>query len=131
MLWVLARQAHLAVPLASALATEAAIISNFLLNDGWTFRAARRHRPLAQRLLRFNGVALGGMAITAGALAALIRYSHLHLLLANLLAVGAATAWNYLVNSYWTWNERVPGGECRVASGGRHTTHDTRHEVAA
>jgi putative flippase GtrA len=102
-LWALARGVHLPVPLASALATETAILSNFALNDRWTFRAARQH-PLPMRLLRFNGVSLGGLAITTLLLTLLTSYGGLHLLLANLLAIGGAMAWNYLVNSRWTWN---------------------------
>jgi len=101
-LWVLVRELDLAVALGSVIATEAAILCNFMLNDSWTFRGARQ-RSLGGRLLRFNGVALGGMAITAGMLTALTSYTHLHLLIANLLAVGAATVWNYVVNSRWTW----------------------------
>src|SRR5688500_11570446 len=86
LLWTLARGAQLPVPLASVLATEAAILSNFLLNDRWTFRAvARRHPPLI-RLARFNGVSLGGMAITVALLTLLSSYAGLHLLLANMLA---------------------------------------------
>ena len=104
-LWVLVRELHLAVTLGSVLATEVAILSNFLLNDRWTFRGARE-RSFMQRLVRFNGVALGGMAITASILTALASYTHLHLLIANLLAVGAATGWNYLVNSRWTWRSQ-------------------------
>ena len=107
-LWVLVRELHLAVTLGSVLATEVAILSNFLLNDRWTFRGARE-RTFAQRLLRFNGVALGGMAITAGILTALASYTHLHLLIANVLAVGAATGWNYVVNSRWTWRQQGTG----------------------
>jgi dolichol-phosphate mannosyltransferase len=103
-LWVLVRDSGLPVLLASALATEAAILSNFLLNDRWTFRTAAHEGRLVQRLLRFNGVALGGMAITTAVLAAMTVYGHLPLLLANLLAVGAAMAWNYVVNSRWTWS---------------------------
>src|SRR5437764_11858159 len=105
-LWALVRELHLAVLLGSLLATEAAILSNFLLNDRWTFRDMRE-RSFTQRLLRFNGVALGGMAITAGILTALAGYTHLHLLVANLLAVGAATGWNYVVNSRWTWRQGI------------------------
>ncbi len=105
-LWVLVRELHVAVMLGSMLATEAAILSNFLLNDYWTFRGASE-RPLMQRLLRFNGVALGGMAITAAILTALASYTHLHLLIANVLAVGAATGWNYVVNSRWTWRQET------------------------
>src|SRR6476620_7297924 len=102
-LWTLVRELHLPVTLGSVLATEVAILSNFLLNDRWTFRGARE-RSFRQRLMRFNGVALGGMAITAGILTALASYTHLHLLFANVLAVGAATGWNYVVNSRWTWS---------------------------
>jgi putative flippase GtrA len=102
-LWALVRGLRVPVLLGSAIATETAILSNFLLNDRWTFGGARE-RSLVQRLLRFNGVALGGLAITAGVLAALASYTRLHLLLANLLAIGGATAWNYVVNSRWTWS---------------------------
>jgi dolichol-phosphate mannosyltransferase len=106
-LWVLVRQLHLAVMLGSVLATEAAILSNFLLNDRWTFRTAAHQGRFVQRLLRFNGVALGGMAITTAVLAALIAHGHLPLLFANLLAVGAAMGWNYVVNSRWTWGQGI------------------------
>jgi dolichol-phosphate mannosyltransferase len=102
-LWVLARSAHLPVPLASMLATEIAILSNFALNDRWTFRAARQY-PVLTRLLRFNGVSLGGLAITTLLVTLLTGYAELHLLLANLLAIGGATIWNYTVNSRWTWS---------------------------
>ncbi len=109
-LWTLVRELHLAVLLGSVLATEAAILSNFLLNDRWTFRGVSE-RSFTQRLLRFNGVALGGMAITAGILTALASYTHLHLLIANVLAVGAATGWNYVVNSRWTWRQGIGNRE--------------------
>jgi dolichol-phosphate mannosyltransferase len=114
-LWALVRELHLAVLLGSVLATEAAILSNFLLNDRWTFRGVSE-RSFTQRLLRFNGVALGGMAITAGILTALASYTHLHLLIANVLAVGAATGWNYVVNSRWTWNSRQAAGGRRQSA---------------
>jgi putative flippase GtrA len=103
-LWALARGMQLPVPLASALATETAILSNFALNDRWTFRAARQH-PLLMRLLRFNGVSLGGLAITMLLVTLLTGYGDLHLLPANLLAIGGAMAWNYIVNSRWTWRD--------------------------
>ena len=106
-LWGLVWGLGLPVLLASALATEVAILSNFLLNDCWTFRTAAHQGNLVRRLLRFNGVALGGMAITTAVLVALTAHGHLPLLFANLLAVGAAMAWNYVVNSRWTWAQRT------------------------
>jgi dolichol-phosphate mannosyltransferase len=102
-LWMLIKEIGLPVLPGSMLATEAAIISNFLLNDRWTFRHVPRSHAAFQRFLRFNGVAFGGMLITAFTLTALTVYAHLHLLLGNVLAVGAAMAWNYMLNSWWTW----------------------------
>lgn len=106
--------------IASVLATEVAILWNFALNDRWTFRAERHHRPLLQRLLRFNGVALGGMGITVLLLTFLTTVWSLPLLVANLLAISVATMWNYLVNSWWTW--RAPRSS---ASGGAVLQRDT------
>lgn len=104
-LWALALVLGLPAMLASLLATEAAILSNFLLNDRWTFAAGGYRHGLSKRLLRYHGVAAGGMAISLGVLAALTSHSLLPLLLANLLAIGAATAWNYLVGSSWAWQQ--------------------------
>jgi dolichol-phosphate mannosyltransferase len=101
-LLALTRGAGLAEWQASPLATEAAIVGNFLLNDAWTFRDARGGAT-ATRLLRYNGVALGGMAITVAVLCLLTRVFGADLLPANLAAVACATAWNYIVNSRWTW----------------------------
>ena len=106
LLWALVRGLAIAIPLASMLATEVAIISNFALNDRWTFGRVQTAAPRWQRFLRFNGVALGGMLITATLLTLLTSYAHLPLLLANLLAVGGAMAWNYVLNSRWTWRSQ-------------------------
>ena len=127
-LWVLVRELHLAVLFGSVLATEAAILSNFLLNDRWTFRGVSE-RSFRQRLLRFNGVALGGMAITAGILTALASYTHLHLLIANVLAVGAATGWNYVVNSRWTWKQGIGDRGQGIANGAQPTLIDASSSV--
>ena len=106
-LMALTRWAGLAEWQASPLASEAAIIGNFLLNDAWTFRDARAGSGLG-RLLRYNGVALGGMAVTVVALSLLTRLLGVDLLPANLAAVACATAWNYCANSRWTWGAARP-----------------------
>jgi dolichol-phosphate mannosyltransferase len=110
-LWLLVAGARLAVPLASVVATEVAIVSNFLLNDRWTFRAGEQH-GFWGRLLRFNGVALGGMLLTAVLLTGLTHYAGVPLLIANVLAVGGAMAWNYVINTRWTW----PAADPRAAA---------------
>lgn len=103
LLWLLVNHARLGLLTASVIATEAAIVNNFLLNDRWTFASAGRDEPRWRRLLRFNGVALGGMLITVVTLSAIVALLPVGLVLANLAAVGAGTVWNYVINSRWTW----------------------------
>lgn len=88
---------------AAALATEAAILSNFLFNDRWTFRDARPDLAWPRRLAQYNSISLGGLLITLVVLAALSHLLGLYYLVANLFAIGAATIWNYTINLRFTW----------------------------
>ncbi|MGH8950446.1 MAG: glycosyltransferase [Acidimicrobiia bacterium] len=88
---------------ASPLAVETAIVSNFLGNDRWTF-ADRSKRPL--RFLTFNLVSIGGLVVNTLVLNALVATTGLHYLLANLAGIGAALAWNFSANARWTWRSR-------------------------
>ena len=61
-LYLLADLLALHLNLASALAIEFSILSNFVLNERWTFTADQRRGTLAARLARFHGVtAVGGL----------------------------------------------------------------------
>lgn len=106
-LWLLV---HNSLPLlaASPLATEVAIINNFILNDRWTFRTSHLGGTW-RRFARFNAVALGGMVITVGLLSLFVHL--LPLLVANVLAVGGALAWNYIINTRWTWSSAISAND--------------------
>ncbi len=88
-LLILFQWAHLPLVVASALATELAIVNNFCWNDHWTFG-----RTL---------VSLAGLAITVCTLWILVNHLGLYYLAANLLGIALATAWNFAANSFWTW----------------------------
>lgn len=96
---------------ASALAVEAAIISNFLLNDLWTFSRRDKTR---YRFLRFNVVSLGGLAVNTLVLAGLVAVTGIHYLIANLIAIAAAMAWNFAANARWTWRMPKPASAAAV-----------------
>jgi putative flippase GtrA len=58
------RKAGVHTNMASAIAIELSILSNFLINHLWTFGDRRGHGPsLGQHLMRFHLVSLGGGAI--------------------------------------------------------------------
>lgn len=104
LLYLLAGAGGLNHVAASALATEAAILSNFALNNRWTFRDLRGGVPWVRRALRYNLFALGGLLVSVGAFAALVYLLGLHYLLANFFAIGAGTLWNYGASYRWTWS---------------------------
>jgi len=103
--------------LAATIATEAAILSNFSLNDRWTFGDARSPLGRLRRAAQYNAIALGGLLISVTALAVLTRGVGLHYLLANLVAVLAGFAWNYALNARMTWGS--PGSARRFPSARR------------
>jgi glycosyltransferase XagB len=102
-LWLLALVVGMPTVLASLLATEAAVLSNFALHDRWTFGARGYRHGLGRRLLRYHGVAAGGAVITVSLLTLLTARDTLPLLLANLVAIAAATLWNYSASARWAW----------------------------
>ena len=121
--------------LASALAIQTSIGSNFLLNERWTFRAERAGRW--RRAFRFQLVSLVGASLQWGAFVALnliwavlffpeqwaLWFQSHGLLealsdppsvgdwiyLSQLGGIGLSTGWNFLANFYWTWRKGEAG----------------------
>jgi putative flippase GtrA len=88
----------------SALAIEISIITNFLLNDFWTFKS--RSGLIRQRWKRFasyNFLALGGMAVNMVVLYLLTAGLGVFYLYANIIGILFAFLWNYLTNRNFTW----------------------------
>jgi len=105
LLFFLVEGAALGPLVASPIAIEASIISNFLLNTGWTFRKSRNRSPHRVKFLKFQGITLVSLAINYAAFAFLHAYANMHYLLANLFGIVLAFFWNYFVNVRWTWRE--------------------------
>lgn len=90
---------------AGLIATETAIIWNFMLNDLWTFmdRGEDHARARAGRFAKFQLVSISGLAIKLGFLYAFVTLTGMQPLAANLLAIVLVFVWNYAVNAAWTW----------------------------
>ncbi len=99
---------------AKAFSTEVAILNNFSWNNLWTFRKRKTKNNLWQKLLIFNIVSLGGLAM--GVL--IIKFLHLlygdgiwklgflKLQYYNLYffaTIPPVMIWNFLMNHYFTW----------------------------
>jgi dolichol-phosphate mannosyltransferase len=105
LLWLLTEFAGLFYLLSAAISIESSIISNFVLNDYFTFRDRRspQAKSFLSRLLKFNLVSLAGLGINMAVLWLLTEVFGIYYLLSNLCGIAVATLWNYLVNTWWTW----------------------------
>lgn len=105
LLWVLKELAKLPLALSSGISIEASIISNFILNDSFTFadRRATEAGSFLRRFGQFNAVCIVGLGINLGLTLSLTYLFNLHYLISNLIGIAVATLWNYRVNRGWTW----------------------------
>lgn len=98
-LYVLSRWAGLPLVAASAGAVELAAVSNYLLNDTWTFAA---RSPSLRRFARFNTASLAGLALNVLGVWLLTRLGF-YFLAADLIGIAAAFAANYAFSVRWVW----------------------------
>jgi dolichol-phosphate mannosyltransferase len=94
--------------LALTISIETSIITNFILNNFFTFadRNASGIGSFLGRLLKFNLVSLVGALIQIGVTNLLVLGLGLYDLISLLIAVIIAMLWNFLANSLWTWGRR-------------------------
>ncbi len=99
--------AGFSIPAASVVAIEISILTNFFLNDFWTFKGDRRHALSGrwQRLLSYQGVSIGGALINFLILNALALFLGIDYRIANIIGILVAFIWNYLVNRNVTWKK--------------------------
>jgi dolichol-phosphate mannosyltransferase len=89
--------------LANLIGIETSIITNFILNDSFTFRQKRSGSPFIVRLLKFNLTCATGAAIQWGLFMFFTRVAGLYDLLSNLIGIAVAFLVNYFINRNWTW----------------------------
>lgn len=89
----------------SAVGAEFAIVSNFFLNNHWTFRHRKiGNNQIVVKFLQFNGTSLGALVIQAGMVAlgtllmGVTAYRSFYV-----LGVGLGLIWNYFMYSRVIW----------------------------
>ncbi len=101
LLWTLTEFAGLFYLISSIIAIEASILSNFILNDVWTFRRERKGR-LLKRLFKFNIARIFALLVNLGILWILTALG-LHYLVSNIFGIAIATIFTYLSSLWWVW----------------------------
>lgn len=93
--------------LASLLAIEVSILTNYFGNDLWTFK--HKVRPKLGwfgRLVTFNLISGWGAVINYAIFTGLVYLFSVYYLIAQLVGILIAFAWNFFVNRRITWGER-------------------------
>ena len=105
LLWLLVKLNLLPFYLCSFIAIEISIITNFLLNDAWTW-ADRRQGHKLQRLFKYNlSTAFSSVFINITILLFLKEWLGMPYLLANLIGIGCGMLFNFFINHFWTYGE--------------------------
>jgi len=92
--------------LASPIAIQCSIVSNFLLNNYWTFRSRNLAGPIHARGLRFNLISIVSLAVSYLSFVGLSRaYPGVAPQVHQVVSIVPATLVNYFLNSYWTFRD--------------------------
>ncbi len=103
--WLLTRPASIADTLAVAISIEVSLLSNFILNDLWTFRDRRSagSTSIFSRALKFNVICGAGALLNFGLFHLLTWAFGIFDMVALLIAIIIASAFNFVFTKRFTW----------------------------
>ena len=108
-LYLMKQHGQITLALASPIAIQLAIFNNYIWNRQitWTDRKIAGLKGIRNSLIRFTMVSWIAGTVNWVLLLLLTHISHIHYLLANLMAILIASVLNYFLNDLWTF--RKPG----------------------
>jgi len=101
----LTRILGVALELASPVAIEISIITNFLLNHYWTFNGRTTETSFFRKLFRFHMAAGVAGVINYTVFLLLLNVFNMHDILSNIIGICVGALFNYFLNSFWTWKK--------------------------
>lgn len=106
--------------LASPIAIELSIVSNFLFNNYWTFAKRQTQDRIRTKGIKFNLVSLLSLTVSYGTfVASSIAFPDLAPQIHQAAGIGPAMFANYFLNSYWTFRH-AHARDVRQPTFGRH-----------
>jgi dolichol-phosphate mannosyltransferase len=92
---------------ASVIAIELSILSNFTVNLLWTWRDRSKEGTLWTTIVRYH-IGAGATAFLGNylILIALTEFFGMHYMISNLIGIAVGTFSNYLINDLWTFKKK-------------------------
>jgi dolichol-phosphate mannosyltransferase len=110
-LYILVESVRLGSLLSGAIAVEASVIANFVINDFWTFRQSRGSNGFFVRMLKFHLTRLLSIALNFGAYSFMVAVLGINYLVSYFVATLLAFVVNFATSVLWIWRgslERAP-----------------------
>lgn len=107
LLWLLTEIAGLYYLISSAISIETSIVTNFILNDYWTWKdvGGDGFKERLYRAVKFNIICAAGLVINISILWAMTEILGIYYLASNLFGIAGAMLWNFYVNDKVTWKD--------------------------
>jgi dolichol-phosphate mannosyltransferase len=106
LLWLLTEFGGLYYMVSAIVGAETSILTNYYLNEIWTFRDRAKDSSFKARLKRaftYNWTRIMGMGIGLFVLFCLTEFLGIHYLISNLVAIATGVAWGFLTSTHWVW----------------------------
>ena len=106
-LYLFTEYARIPYFVASVIAIELSILSNFTINLLWTWRDRSREGTLWSKIVRYH-IGAGATAFLGNylILIALTEFFGMHYMISNLIGIAVGTFSNYLINDLWTFKKK-------------------------
>jgi dolichol-phosphate mannosyltransferase len=102
-LYFLVEFIHLWYIFGAAVAFVMAVSSNFILNKRWTFDDRRKGLWAIKSYVKFFVISIAGLAINLSVLYLLVEYFSAWYIFAQVVAIVAATIWNFTGSKKWAF----------------------------
>lgn len=92
--------------LSSVLAHEVSIISNFIINNNWTFKGAKVSNDkssIFKRAIKYNFLKVGGVMLSIVFLFIFTELLSINYILSNIMAIVMGVAWGYSTSVTLVW----------------------------
>jgi len=105
LLWLLTEIVGLYYLISSAISIETSIVTNFILNDYWTWKdvGGDGFKERLDRAVKFNMICATGLVINISILWTTTEVLGIYYLASNLFGIAGAMLWNFYMNDNVTW----------------------------
>jgi putative flippase GtrA len=105
LLWAFVDVAGIYYLLASIVAIEITIVTQYFFNNAWTFqnRSHESRESLLGGLVRTNLVRGSAIPLQTGLLFLFVQFGGLAYLVANAVAILVSGVYRYVLDAHWTW----------------------------